>query len=368
MSAGSQCAVVGGGLTGFTVYATLLHGGVPPEEITVFDAVGTDPAAAWRRRAAAIRQRRMRSESDGHCRPTAFPGLAMRAARRRRSVRPLVESVCDRYHPTVEEFLDDVEAMRERLGWSLVVVQSRIERIRAVDGGFSLDGHGTFRHVLIAPGPAEPNLPAELAADPRAVHAYEPHDYADDVAVVGAGMAAATEWRNALAAGARVTSIRRREPVRRALNVPRPLLSRRGLASFHSSGPVERAALLETLLTPSYPPGREWDEPIERAGTRFRVAGTADSAEQIICATGFRRRFSANALLADLVEEHGLETCDNWLVLEPDSTVPALTDDVRTLALAGVSAQWAYPAADTLAGAKYAAHGFLRKVRACRTR
>ena len=181
-------------------------------------------------------------------------------------------------------------------------------------------------------------------------------------------MAAATEWRNALAAGARVTSIRRREPVRRALNVPRPLLSRRGLASFHSSGPVERAALLETLLTPSYPPGREWDEPIERAGTRFRVAGTADSAEQIICATGFRRRFSANALLADLVEEHGLETCDNWLVLEPDSTVPALTDDVRTLALAGVSAQWAYPAADTLAGAKYAAHGFLRKVRACRTR
>ena len=165
MSAGSQCAVVGGGLTGFTVYATLLHGGVPPEEITVFDAVGTDPAAAWRRRAAAIRQRRMRSESDGHCRPTAFPGLAMRAARRRRSVRPLVESVCDRYHPTVEEFLDDVEAMRERLGWSLVVVQSRIERIRAVDGGFSLDGHGTFRHVLIAPCPR--SLPQTRAPSTR---------------------------------------------------------------------------------------------------------------------------------------------------------------------------------------------------------
>jgi hypothetical protein len=48
--------------------------------------------------------------------------------------------------------------------------------------------------------------------------------------------------------------------------------------------------------------------------------------------------------------------------------VPSLTDGDRTLALAGVAAQWAYPAADTLVGAKYAARGFLRKVQACRTR
>jgi len=46
--------------------------------------------------------------------------------------------------------------------------------------------------------------------------------------------------------------------------------------------------------------------------------------------------------------------------------VPALTDTMRTLSLAGVAAQWAFPAADTIAGAKYAAHGFLRRV--CPTR
>jgi hypothetical protein len=46
--------------------------------------------------------------------------------------------------------------------------------------------------------------------------------------------------------------------------------------------------------------------------------------------------------------------------------VPALTDDRRTLSLAGVAAQWAFPAADTIAGAKYAARAFLRRV--CRTR
>ena len=55
-------------------------------------------------------------------------------------------------------------------------------------------------------------------------------------------------------------------------------------------------------------------------------------------------------------------------MLDPDATVPALTDASRTLALAGVPAQWAFPAADTLAGARYVAHAFLRRIRACRTR
>jgi hypothetical protein len=55
-------------------------------------------------------------------------------------------------------------------------------------------------------------------------------------------------------------------------------------------------------------------------------------------------------------------------VLDPDSTVPAFTDAERTLAVAGAPAQWAFPAADTLAGARYAAYRFLRKVKACRTR
>ena len=77
---------------------------------------------------------------------------------------------------------------------------------------------------------------------------------------------------------------------------------------------------------------------------------------------------AARSLSARLVAEHGLQTHDRWIALAPDCTVPALTDPSRTLALAGVAAQWAYPAADTLVGAKYAARGFLRRVRACPTR
>ena len=164
--------------------------------------------------------------------------------------------------------------------------------------------------------------------------------------------------------------MRRREPARRPLNVPREYLSRRGLAAFHRLGPGERAARLEVLLAPSYPPGPAWDEPLARAAAegRFRVEASVNGSEQVICATGFLRGFRHDPLLARLVAEHGLETVEGWIVLDPDASVPALTDGSRTLALAGAPAQWAFPAADTLAGARYVAHGFLRRIRACRTR
>ena len=354
-------AIVGGGLAGFTAYLTLVRGGVDPGEITVFSPE-LDPAAVWRRRAAAIRQTHMRSESDGHCLPTTFPGLAVREARRRRSVRPLVQSVCDRYHPTVDDFLSHVREQREASRWDERVVRARVERIAATGDGFELDRR-PFAHVLVATGHPGLAVPEELAGDPRACHAYEPHGYGESVCVVGAGLAAATEWRNALDAGSTVISVRRREPLRRPLNVPRHFLGKRGLRAFHRTPPPARTAILRELLAPSYPPGRAWDEPLAQSG--FRVEARVNGADQVICATGFLRGYRHDPLLARLVEEHALETAGDWIVLAPDSTVAALTDRSRTLALAGVAGQYAYPAADTLAGARYAAHGFLRR---CRTR
>jgi len=361
-------AIVGSGLAGFTAYQTLRRE-LEPGEIAVF-GTDDDPSSAFRRRAEAIRQRAMRSESDGHCRPTSFPGLALASVRRRRSLRPLVESPTNRYHPTVPEFLGDVERLRARSRWDESVRLARVERVRAVDGGFALDGHGVFRHVLLALGHPGLNVPQELRDDPRVVHSYEPHDYATTVTVVGAGLAAATEWLNALAVGAEVVSVRRREPVRRPLNVPRVYFSRRGLVAFHDLGVGERSARLRTLLAPSYPPGGGFDEPLEAAAAdgRFRVEPSLNGSRQVICATGFLRGFQHDVLLAHLVAEHELATADGWIVLEPDSTVPGLTDASRTLALAGAHAQWAFPAADTLAGAKYAARRFLARIRSCPTR
>jgi cation diffusion facilitator CzcD-associated flavoprotein CzcO len=363
----ARIAIVGSGLAGFTAYQTLRRA-FEPGEIALF-GTDSDPAATWRRRAAAIRQQEMRSESDGHCLPTSFPGLAFRSARARRSPRPLLDSARDRYHPTVEEFLAHVERLREKSGWDDSVVVRRIQQVRTVEGGFELDSE-RFKHVLIAPGHPGLNVPEELRDDPRAVHAYEPHDYAETVTVVGAGLAAATEWLNALAAGARVTSVRRREPVRRPLNVPRECFSRRGLGAFQHLPRRERIERLRTLSAPSYPAGARWDEPLERATRedRFRVEPSLTGSAQIICATGFRQGFQHDPLLARLVAEHDLETAEHWLVLDPDSTVPTLSDSTRTLAVTGAPAQWAFPAADTLAGARYAAHRFLRRIQACRTR
>jgi hypothetical protein len=375
-------AIVGSGLAALAAHATLRHGGVA--DVTVF-GTHADPTAQWRERAAAIRQRRMRSESDGHLAPASFPGLAVREAARRGSVRPLVASVTNRYHPTVEDFLAHADEVRERTRWDDEFTERRVARIRAVDGGFELDGDGPFAHVLVALG--HPGLNTV----PGAVHAYEPHEYASTVSVIGAGMAAATEWLNALAAGAEVVSVRRREPLRRPLNVPRPLFSKRGLAGFHASAPERRGAVLRELSTPSYPSGPQWDEPIAAAARegRFRVepsvngsvpsaaAGgavcrpgasgfAAGTSSQVIAATGFKRGYVHDPLLRALVDEHELETHERWIVLAPDSTVPALTDASRTLSVAGVAAQWAFPAADTIAGAKYAARAFLERV--CRTR
>src|SRR5262249_22635583 len=158
--------IVGAGLAGFTVYQTLRHGGLEPAEIVVF-GTDADPAAVWRRRAAAIRQEAMRSESDGQCRPTSFPGLAVRAAPRPRSRVPLLASLLDRYHPTVDEFLAHVVQLRLRSGWDSSVVLERVARVRSVDGGFELDTYGVFPHVLLAPGHPGLNVPDELRGDPR---------------------------------------------------------------------------------------------------------------------------------------------------------------------------------------------------------
>jgi cation diffusion facilitator CzcD-associated flavoprotein CzcO len=365
----TPCAIVGGGLAGLTAYAALRRAGLEPDEIVVFGD-HPDPAAAWRLRAAAIRQRFMRSESDGHCLPATFPGLAVRTTLRRRSLVPLLQSLCDRYHPTVDEFLEHVADVRERTGWDTSFRSRHVGRIQAVGGGFELDGTGVFSHVLVAIGHPGLAVPAELVGDPRAVHAYEPHDYREHVAVVGAGMAAATEWLNALATGSSVVSVRRREPQRRPLNLDRAMFTRRGLSAFHAMPTDERALVLRHLSAPSYPPGRAWDAPVEEAAAsgRFRTAEQPDGVDQVICATGFQRGFRASPLLSRLADDHGLETVDGWIVLAPDSTVPSLTDDDRTLALAGVSGQWAFPGADTLAGARYAAHRFVRRVRRWRTR
>lgn len=348
-------AIVGSGLAALVAHTTLRAGGFAAEEIHVFGDTD-DPAAAWRTRADAIRQTHMRSESDGHPFPRTFPGLAVREAWRAGDAWPLLLSLADRYRPTVATFLDAVARAREDGGWDESLRRgNRTSQVTECYKGFRVDGDGPYEHVLLALG--QPGLAWPEQRDARFVHAYEPHRYAHKVAIVGAGMAAATEWRNARAAGADVVSIRRREPVLRPLNLPRPLFSKRGLAQFHRTDAATRVSVLTAWGAPSYP--KQLDAPVAVAPV------LPDETEQVICATGFLRGFRHDPLLARLVDDHDIEAAGRFIVLAPDATVPALTDDTRTLAVAGAHAQWAFPAADTIAGMRYVAHRFLRR---CRTR
>ena len=172
-----RCAIVGSGLAALAAYTTLRRGGVAPEEIAVF-GTHADPTEVWRVRALAIRQRRMRSESDGHLAASSWPGLALRDA----GLLPLWRSVTNRYHPSVDLFLWHAARVRERTGWDRSFRPARIERITAVDGGFELDGVGPFAHVLVATGHPGLSVPEPFAGDPRTVHAYEPHEYTEKVA------------------------------------------------------------------------------------------------------------------------------------------------------------------------------------------
>src|SRR4029450_2376295 len=100
------------------------------------------PVGPWRRRAEAIHQERMRSESDGHCYPTSFPGLAPREAIRRGELTPLVRTALNRYRPTVGEFLRHVDELRARSGWDESVVTARVQRVTTVGGGLALVAAG----------------------------------------------------------------------------------------------------------------------------------------------------------------------------------------------------------------------------------
>ena len=147
--------------------------------------------------------------------------------------------------------------------------------------------------------------------------------------------------------------------------------SRRGLA--RASTPRRRPSARRSsaaLLAPSYPPGREWDEPLERAGRAVPGRGGGERRR----AGDLRDRLPARAsahdpLLARLVAEHGLETHGHWIVLAPDCTVPG-AHGRRADALARRGRRRSGPTRPPTrsSGAKYAAHGFLRRVQACRTR
>ena len=398
-------AIVGAGVGGMIAYVALRYQGVPADRIVLFDE-HPRTLAAWTASAAAIEQSLMRSESEGHLFCTEFPGFALMDALHRGSPAPLIRSVVNRYHPTLAGVVGHGRALARHYDLERHVRTARITRVTREtkpEPHFALrDADGSVRclasHVLLALGhggyrwPAacqDQTLRSEL--DGLVYHAYQSKPCSSSAVVIGAGMAAISEWINVLQRGGTVISVRRSpDLVEQPLTAPRCSFGGPWLDRYHTFDRAARAQVLRGMSVGTYPRMRAWRKTVVEATAQGRFSAcvgeitavrrganggvsvavqtkTGSSLESLesdvlIAATGFMSGLREHPVLRQLVADYGLETWDDDLVLEDDCTVPGLSADGSVLALSGVLARWAYPASDSLAGMKYAARRFAEHV------
>jgi hypothetical protein len=279
----------------------------------------------------------------------------------------------------------------------------RIVRVEEPEPHFKLrDDVGSVlaraRHVLLALGHARWAWPAAVedgalreALAGILYHAYQPKPPdAGSVLVIGSGLAAATEWMNALASGGHVVALRRKPSLLlQALSAPRCAFAGPWLDRYHSLDADSRLAALADISQGSFP--RTWTAQrllrraeregrlvmrigdlsgLERTGDGRAVAtvraadGSVEQMEidRVLAATGFSAAAAEYGVVRRAIEEYSLATRGGFLVLSDDCLVPALSREGSVLAVSGPLARWAFPAGDSFAGLKYAARRFAARV------
>lgn len=391
-----QTAIIGAGPAGLIASLVLRYHGVSPEEILLVDDADT-PLATWSGFSAAIAQRDMRSESDGHFFATDFPGLALLDALHEGSPLPLLRSAVNRYHPSLASVIRHGKALARHYGIDrslrrgrIVAVQRRMEPIPHFELTTATGVTWAARHVFLALGHGPLRWPGVSPADDpdlagRLVHAYQPKRYGKGrIIVVGSGMAATGEWVNALRAGAHVVSIRRRAgSARQALSAPRCAFSSSWLDRYHRLDPARRAQTLDELARGTSPRPAAWQRVLHqgeregqldhrvgevvtvrpvREGVEVSVRGAEGvdviGGDLVIAATGFRYGWGEHDLVRSLVDTYGLTTYGDHLVLADDCTLPGLSLPSSAISVGGPAARWAFPASDSFAGMKYASRRF----------
>lgn len=397
-----RAAIVGAGPSGLIAFTALRYRGLAPDEVAVYD---DRPAlSAWTQRTDAILQTEMRSESDGHLFPTDYPGFALLDSARTRSLRPLLRSAVNRYHPSRHDIQHHGLAVASYYQLDHSLRPTRVERITfATESEPHVRLHdasgevvGRARNVLLGLGHGALHWPDALA-DPgfrgsfgaSVSHAYQRKVYGPRAClVIGSGMAAAAEWTNILRAGGQVVALRRKPDIlEQPLSAPRCYFSGPLLDGFHGLERAERADLLRNSVRGSYPASDERDRllvtamaggrMLHRVATLTRLARSSgrlvavtagpDGVEEIvidevIAATGFESGWTAHPLLRDLVTSFDVDTEGDFIVLNPDCTIPVRGAEGATVSLSGPLARWVFPPADSFAGMKYVARRFANTV------
>lgn len=397
-----RVGIIGGGFGALITYVILRFRGVPATDIAIFSP-DASPEKSWEGFARAINLKTLRSESTGHVYPTDSPGLATMQAVKTWSLRPIIQSWFDRYHPTVDFFLEHTRRIARQTGFYRALVPSTISHLERREDNFSIyDKNETLvavaQHVMLAVGHGRERLPVAVTSfrrlhpqDTRVVSSFESKAYhPHSVLVIGDGITAATEWANVLEAGGAVSAVSLHGfNLHQPLQVPRRYFSRRGLAPYRRKSKADRLAELQAATRGTIPASPAWQRlfrQAQREGRLGLVKGFVKNIErketgclacevefadqhithtividQVISAAGFLPP-STHPLLARLIEQYALPAIDGVLQLTDDCCVEKISTPNSILAVIGPAAAWAIPSADSFAGMKISARQFARLV------
>lgn len=392
-----RVAIIGGGFGALMAYAVLRFRGVAREEIRVVTP-DASPERSWERFVRAINLQSLRSESIAHFYPTDSPGLATMEAFTSWSIRPLIQSWFDRYHPTVDGFIRHTQTIARQTGFYHSILRAMVGEVVRHENSFELrdeDGETltTAQHIILAVGHGQLHIPGPVTAyremygaDDRVVTSYEEKSYAppQTVLVVGDGLTAGTEWSNILTNGGRVLALSLTGfVVGQPLNTPRRYFSRRGILPYRRKEASARLQELRAATRGTVPAYPHWMRLFERAqregrfelsrGTLMGIERTEDGAlrctirlpdghavqtvrvHRVISAAGFYPP-STHPLLARLIAEYDIPTMDGIPEVTDNFCLENLSTPTSCAAVIGPAAAWAIPSADSLGGMKIVAH------------
>ncbi len=394
--------IVGGGFGSLLTYITLRWRGVGSNEIIVFSE-DTSPETNWFKRVKNIGQKTMRSESAGHFFPTDSPGLATREALHTWSLKPLVLSWFDRYHPTVNFMISHALRVAKQTGFFKSLVCSRISKVvRDTNDSFALyDEHGLLqgrvRHLVLAVGHGPVFMPPPISSfktqNPGSKlvnHAFDNKNYVagQNILVVGGGLTAGTEWIRILEQGGKVIALSNQDfSFGQALNTPRMYFSRRGIDPWRNKLQFQRLRDLKRATRGTIPDYPHWKktftaarkngdlifidgnlkniEPMTAETVKCRIAPLDGSAvynlqvNQVVAATGFLPALN-QPLLKSLVRDYQLDVIDNFIEVDNMFCIPKLSSIASCAFLIGPAAAWGIPCADSLGGMKIVARTIAR--------
>lgn len=396
-------AIVGGGFGALMAYTVLRFRGIPSDQIAIFSP-DSSPEHSWEQFVRAINLEHLRSESTGHFYPTDSPGLATIEALRTWSLRPLIQSWFDRYHPAVDTFIRHTKNIARQTGFYRCLVPASISRIERHEGWFSLYDHAnTFlvfaQHVILAVGHGKHRVCDAIEKfrtshpnDTRVLLSYEQKAYAPPrkVLIVGDGLTAGTEWMNVLQTGGSVIAVSLKGfSFGQPLNCPRKYLSRRGLAPYRTQSPEERFAEIAQATRGTIPMYPHWRRTIRAAkregrleliqgelldihdvnGKRIRctIALTHSmghrvvEVDQLLCAIGFMPPIT-HPLLESVIGQFGIATMGGFPMVDADCSLMEASQPHSVLFAIGSAAAWTFPCADQLSGLKLAARAISNRI------